>query len=79
MILTGLAVLLVAFAIEMGNTTTVGRVGVALLKILTLSSNLAGLIAYWATLETSFGAIARLRDFERDPPPFQPTTSAHAS
>jgi ATP-binding cassette, subfamily C (CFTR/MRP), member 1 len=75
MIVAALAVLLVAFAIEMRNTTTAGRVGVALLKILTLSSSLAGLITYWATLETGLGAIACLRDFET----FQPTTSADVS
>jgi ATP-binding cassette subfamily C (CFTR/MRP) protein 1 len=68
MIVAALAVLLVAFAIEMRSTTSAGLVGVALLNILTLSSNLAGVITYWTALETSLGAIARLRDFERDTP-----------
>jgi ATP-binding cassette, subfamily C (CFTR/MRP), member 1 len=68
MIVAALAVLLVAFAIEMRNTTSSGLVGVALLNILTLRSNLAGLITYWTALGTSLGAIARLRDFERNTP-----------
>jgi ATP-binding cassette, subfamily C (CFTR/MRP), member 1 len=62
MTFAALAVLLVAFAIEMRNTTSAGLVGVALLNILTLS------ITYWTALETSLGAITRLRDFERDTP-----------
>lgn len=68
MTVAALAVLVVALAIETRNTTSAGLVGVALLNILTLSSNLAGLITYWTALETSLGAIARLRDFERDTP-----------
>jgi len=57
----------------MPNTTSVGALGVALFNVLGFNEDLAGLISSWTTLETSLGAIARLKLFEtRTPAEIQP-------
>ena len=61
-----LAVLLVAIATQDRSTTSGGAIGLALNNVLGFNLSLAGLVAAWTSLETSLGAIARLKNFERD-------------
>ncbi|KAL3417375.1 ABC multidrug transporter, partial [Phlyctema vagabunda] len=63
-----IAIILVAFAVEFRHTTSQGAIGVALINILSLNTELSELVNNWADLETSLGAIARLRSFLQDTP-----------
>lgn len=64
---SGMAVLFVGIAIST-NATSAGSVGLALLNILTLNQSLVTMIVEWTELETSLGAVARLRDIETHTP-----------
>ncbi|ETS74059.1 hypothetical protein PFICI_13925 [Pestalotiopsis fici W106-1] len=66
--IAAIAVILVAFAVKFRNTTTQGAIGVAMVNILGLNTELSELVNNWADLETSLGAIARLRSFLQDTP-----------
>lgn len=61
-----LAVLLVAIATQDRSATSGGAIGLALNNVLGFNLSLAGLVTAWTSLETSLGAIARLKNFERD-------------
>ncbi|KAK2021515.1 hypothetical protein LX32DRAFT_631562 [Colletotrichum zoysiae] len=63
-----IATILVAFAVKSTNTTSGGAIGLSMLSLMGLNSSLSRLISSWTNLETSLGAIARLRDFVRDTP-----------
>ncbi|KAM0815312.1 putative ABC multidrug transporter [Seiridium cardinale] len=62
------AVVLVAFAVNFQGTTTQGALGVALINIISFNTELTELVNNWTDLETSLGAIARLRSFLRETP-----------
>jgi ATP-binding cassette subfamily C (CFTR/MRP) protein 1 len=64
---SGIAVLFVGVAV---STTSVsaGSIGLALLNILTLSQSLINIVFVWTELETSLGAISRLREMETNTP-----------
>jgi ATP-binding cassette subfamily C (CFTR/MRP) protein 1 len=63
-----MAILLVAFALQFGQRGTSGSIGVGLIAILGFNDALNRLIVEWTTLETSLGAIARLKSFSQDTP-----------
>ncbi|THY61419.1 putative ABC transporter [Aureobasidium pullulans] len=63
LIVAALAVLVVALAVSQRGTTSAGLLGVALTNILGFSQSLTRLVTEWTTLETSLGAIARIRSF----------------
>ncbi|KAJ5752420.1 hypothetical protein N7520_009337 [Penicillium odoratum] len=56
-----LAVGLTAFAVRMHSNTAF--TGAALYSLLSFGENLAGIVLFWTKLETSLGAIARLKTF----------------
>lgn len=58
-----LAVLLMVLIIKLRDKLDGGFVGLALLNVMTFNENLASTIRNWTNLETSIGAVARLRDF----------------
>lgn len=64
----GIGVALVAFAVFLPNGTNVGLMSVALANVMNLSDSLTKLVTIWTSLETSLGAVARVRDFEKDTP-----------
>ncbi|TDZ13509.1 ABC transporter atnG [Colletotrichum spinosum] len=65
----GLAVLLVTLAVTSRSTTIdAGLLGVALVSVMGSGQLLAMLLTYWASLETSLGAVARIREFEGTAP-----------
>lgn len=85
----GLAITTLAIAIALKGSTTGGQVGIALNVILQLNGYLFRLVDSWTRLETSLGAISRLRAFEKqvqpeekpggavlDPPPCWPAHGA---
>ncbi|TDZ14283.1 ABC transporter atnG [Colletotrichum orbiculare MAFF 240422] len=65
----GLAVLLVTLAATSRSTTIdAGLLGVALVSVMGSGQLLTMLLTYWASLETSLGAVARIREFEGTAP-----------
>ncbi|RFU34159.1 hypothetical protein B7463_g2169, partial [Scytalidium lignicola] len=64
MLVAGLAVLVVSLAIAFKASTTGGQIGIALNVILTISSTLVRLLESWTQLETSLGAISRIKTLE---------------
>ncbi|RCI13536.1 hypothetical protein L249_5547 [Ophiocordyceps polyrhachis-furcata BCC 54312] len=58
-----LAIVLVGFALGFSSAATQGSIGLALLNVVEFSQSLSKLINSWTGLETSLGAIARLKDF----------------
>ena len=63
----GLAVGLIVLAVLLKGTTA-GQVGVALTVVLATNSTLLSLINCWTNLETSLGAISRLKTVEDTTP-----------
>ncbi|KAJ6439410.1 ABC multidrug transporter [Purpureocillium lavendulum] len=59
-----LAVFLVALGVLVPESSTKGAMALALINVLGLGSSLTGLVNSWTSLETSLGALARIRDFE---------------
>ncbi|KAF6831810.1 ABC multidrug transporter [Colletotrichum musicola] len=64
----GMALVLVAFALHFEGTTTEGAIGLAMVNLIGFNQSLGFLIEMWTQLETSLGAIARLRYFVRNTP-----------
>ncbi len=59
-----MVVIVVALATSLVNTTSPGRLGVSLSSVVTFNGSLAALMMFWTSLETSLGAISRLKTFE---------------
>ena len=66
LIVATIAIALVALAVEVQSNR--GAIGVALVSVLTFNQTLADLITSWTKLETSLGAIARLKDYSTRTP-----------
>lgn len=58
-----IAIVLVGFALGFSHTATQGSIGLALLNVMEFNQSLSMLINSWTGLETSLGAIARLKSF----------------
>lgn len=65
LVVAGFAVVLVGIAVGTRGMLGAGYIGVALLNIVTFTENLQGLIMQWTVLETSIGAVSRIRHFQR--------------
>lgn len=65
--IAALAVLVVALATQVPNALP-GALGVALTNVTSFSTSLAYLVQAWAQLETSIGAIARVKTFVSSTP-----------
>lgn len=63
LLVAGLAVILMVLVVKLRTAISGGFVGLALLNVMSFNENLAMIIQMWTTLETSFGAIARLKNF----------------
>jgi len=68
MLVMAIAVVLVTFALNFTHTSSQSAIGLALLNVITFGENLATLLDSWISLETSLGAIARLRSFTNETP-----------
>ncbi|KAI9925941.1 hypothetical protein MW887_005747 [Aspergillus wentii] len=67
MMVAVLATMIVTLATQLSGSAA-GAIGVGLSTVLSFSQDLSSLIRAWTELETSLGAIARVRDFEMDTP-----------
>lgn len=63
LLVAAIAVILVGFALGLSNTATQGSMGLALLNVMEFNTSLSMLVNSWTGLETSLGAIARLKKF----------------
>ncbi|KAJ4270222.1 hypothetical protein NW762_001898 [Fusarium torreyae] len=79
---TALALLLVGLAVRFRGEVDVGLTGVSLVQLISLSETVNMLIQFWTSIETSIGAVARIKQFaekageenlpgERQDPPSQ--------
>ena len=64
-----LAIVVVSLATSLRGSTSGGLLGIALNNILGFNQSLSQLVNYWTQLETSLGAIARLKTFEKETTP----------
>ncbi|KAJ4291830.1 hypothetical protein N0V90_009726 [Kalmusia sp. IMI 367209] len=67
-VVAAMATILVTFAIQVKGLSNAGAIGVGLIALLNFNDRLNLLIVEWTTLETSLGAISRLRAFSNDTP-----------
>ncbi|KAK0717286.1 P-loop containing nucleoside triphosphate hydrolase protein [Lasiosphaeria miniovina] len=65
----GLAMGVIGLAVALKGTNTGGQIGIALNVVLKLNMSLLRLVDAWTQLETSLGAISRLRALEQDVQP----------
>ncbi|KAK7423467.1 hypothetical protein QQZ08_009036 [Neonectria magnoliae] len=61
-----LALLVVGFAVMLRGEVDVGLTGVSLVQLIGLSETLNMLIQFWTSIETSIGAVARIKQFAGD-------------
>ncbi|KAI9042041.1 P-loop containing nucleoside triphosphate hydrolase protein [Aspergillus affinis] len=62
LLVTGIALLLIMFAVVFRDTATGAEMGVALNMIIAANTTLLRLVGNWIRLETSLGAVSRLSD-----------------
>ncbi|OAR05900.1 hypothetical protein LLEC1_02682 [Akanthomyces lecanii] len=72
LLITAIATILIAFALFMRGTTSQTAIGLAFLNLIFLAKTFESLILAWTSLETSIGALARLRNF-MDKTPQEPS------
>ena len=68
LIVAALTVLLVGAAIALRSRVDPGLLGIGLIMMIDLGEVLSKLIQNWTLLETSLGAIARIKEFAEDTP-----------
>ncbi|GKU18087.1 unnamed protein product [Fusarium langsethiae] len=61
-----LALLLVGLAVRLRGEVDVGLTGVSLVQLISLSETVNMLIQFWTSIETSIGAVARIKQFAED-------------
>jgi ABC-type multidrug transport system fused ATPase/permease subunit len=68
LITTVLALLVVGFAVKLRGSVSVGLAGVSLVQLISMSETLNMLIQFWTSIETSIGAVARIKQFAEETP-----------
>ena len=68
LLVAGLAVLLVGITVSLRDKISPGLLGVALTNVIGFGQTLSSLILTWTQLETSLGAVGRIREFGRVTP-----------
>ncbi|KAK0112722.1 hypothetical protein ONS95_014458 [Cadophora gregata] len=63
LLVTALAVIVIALAVNLKSTTAAGLLGLSLNNILGFNKSLSKLVTSWTSLETSLGAVARVKTF----------------
>ncbi|KAI1054931.1 hypothetical protein LB506_006671 [Fusarium annulatum] len=61
-----LALLLVGLAVRLREEVDVGLTGVSLVQLISLSETVNMLIQFWTSIETSIGAVARIKKFAEE-------------
>ncbi|ROW02989.1 hypothetical protein VMCG_05737 [Cytospora schulzeri] len=68
LVVAGLALVLIGMAVALRSHMNPGFLGLALVNMMNLSHSLTNLVQYWTNLETTLGAIARIKDFSENTP-----------
>lgn len=69
LVVAGMATVLTGIAVAIrGTNVSAGFIGIALVNMMSLSQTLASLIMFWTSLETSLGAVSRVKTFSEDTP-----------
>jgi len=68
LVVAALAVVLVGMAVGLRSSISPGFLGLALVNMMGLSQSLTKLVQHWTNLETSLGAIARIKSFSETTP-----------
>lgn len=63
LVVMSLAVMMVTLSVRLHSNSAFA--GASLYSLITLGENLTGIVLYWTRLETSIGAIARLKTFSQ--------------
>ncbi|KAF5977483.1 multidrug resistance-associated 1 [Fusarium coicis] len=63
---TALALLLVGLVVRLRGQVDVGLTGVSLVQLVSLSETVNLLIQFWTSIETSIGAVARIKQFAEE-------------
>jgi ABC-type multidrug transport system fused ATPase/permease subunit len=71
LIVSALAVILVAIVVNWKSSFDAGAVGVALVMVMTFNRTLMSVVKYWTMLETSVGAVSRIKQLEETTEPEQ--------
>ncbi|KAK3319199.1 ABC transporter [Apodospora peruviana] len=72
-----LALLVISLAVALKGTTTGGQIGIAFNVVLAANMYLLRLVEAWTSMETSLGAISRLRTFCKDVQPEDKPDEVH--
>ncbi|KAL6233931.1 hypothetical protein BDW75DRAFT_231562 [Aspergillus navahoensis] len=64
-----LAVILIATVVFLRDKFEAGNVGVALVMVMTFNATLMHLVKFWTAMETSIGAVKRVKDYVRTTEP----------
>ncbi|KAJ2978353.1 hypothetical protein NQ176_g3864 [Zarea fungicola] len=64
----GMALLLVSLAVNLPESTSGGSIGLSLVTLINFSESMSHLVTDWSNLETSLGAMARVREFNKTTP-----------
>ncbi|KAL5318920.1 hypothetical protein ACEPPN_013988 [Leptodophora sp. 'Broadleaf-Isolate-01'] len=68
LMVSGLAILLMILVVRLRHSIGAGYVGLALLNVMGFGQSLAWIVKQWTDLETSIGAISRLKTFSEKTP-----------
>lgn len=68
MVVAFLTIMLVTLAVELKGKLPPSLLGIALVNMMMMGRNLKAIIVSWSTLETSLGAIARIKHFAETTP-----------
>lgn len=68
LVIAGLTVVLVGMAVALRSKLDAGFLGLALVGMMSLSHSLTNLVQHYTTLETTLGAITRIKDFSENTP-----------
>ncbi|KAJ6002742.1 P-loop containing nucleoside triphosphate hydrolase protein [Penicillium sp. IBT 35674x] len=66
LIVAAIAVMVIAIALSLRGNSSLSLLGISLFNIVNFSSTLQSLISEWTSLETSIGAVSRIRSYIRE-------------
>lgn len=69
LMIAAMAIIVITLAMQLSSSTSGALLGIALNNILGFNQSLTMLITEWTKLETSLGAISRLKTYETETPP----------
>jgi ATP-binding cassette, subfamily C (CFTR/MRP), member 1 len=68
LVTAALVTILLVIAIEVRSSITASAIGVALVSVVNFNQSLINVVRFWAAMETSLGAIARVKAFAKETP-----------